>query len=131
MSKLTADQVLASVKLVPFSTSSYLTYQNWTQVLRRNYLDLCLPSSWNTLDTYMSAGALKLQSESLHMHFILANVDAGRGFFGGQKTRLATYVSMDGGETYDVGPVLKDLIQGLTGINNIYRDAGILKGVAY
>jgi len=80
---------------------------------------------------YMEAGALILQSEALQMHFILANVDAGRGFFGGQKTRLATFVSRDGGQTYEAGPVLKDLIQGLTGINNIYRDAGILKGIAY
>lgn len=75
-------------------------------------------------------GCLLLQSQDLETDFALINVDAGRGFFGGQKRRVLTYTSDIYRDQFSPGPVLGSLIRALVGINNLYRAAGILHGAA-
>lgn len=106
-------------------------YHEHMKTLSRHNLDLTTASSWTPIEDYMNEGFLILHSRMLGMHFIFANVDAGTGFFGGQKTKVASYISRDECETFEAGPILSNLINALTGVNNIYREAGILKGVAY
>lgn len=128
---MTTEEVYKSSRLIPYSNISLAIYHDHMKVLGRNNLDLTTASSWTPIEDYMKEGFLILHSRILGMHFIFANVDAGTGFFGGQKTKIASYISRDEGESYDTGPILGSLLNALTGVNNIYREAGILKGIAY
>ena len=128
---ITPEEIFNNSRRIPFSKMSLAVYLDHMKVMSRNGLDLTMASSWTPIEEYMSEGMLIVLSSSLDMHFLFVNVDAGKGFFGGQKTRVATYVSRTGGEQYETGPVLSSLLQALTGVNNIYREAGILKGIAY
>ena len=78
----------------------------------------------------LQEGILTPRSYDLQTDFIFVNVDAGRGFFGGQKTKVLTFTSDIDRNQYFPGPVLSSLLRALVGINNLYRAAGLLKGPA-
>jgi hypothetical protein len=126
----TTDEILNITRRIPYSIISNAILEDHMKVMTRNRLDLSLRSSWVPLEDFLREGTIFLESASLNMHFLFANIDAGKGFFGGQKTKIATFVSRNGGVDYEAGPVLKNLLQALTGINNIYREAGMLEGIA-
>ena len=127
---MTTEEIYKNSRLIPYSYISLGLYHEHIKILSRNNLDLTTASSWTPIEEYMKEGFVILHSSTLGMYFIFANVDAGKGFFGGQKTKIATYISRDDGKTFEAGPILSSLIIALTGVNNIYREAGILKGAA-
>lgn len=123
----TIKNILSTARRIPYKDTAPRVLQIHMESMDRNRLDLTMSQDWAPL---LLEGLLMLRSDSLDMDFLFINIDSGKGFFGGQKTSIATYISRDDEQSYEAGPVLKNLIQALTGINNIYRDAGILNGIA-
>ena len=75
-------------------------------------------------------GLMPLKSLDLLSRFLFVKVDAGRGFFGGQKVHILSYRAEYATDEYAPGPSFSALSVALTSINNIYRKQGLLKGSA-
>lgn len=67
---------------------------------------------------------------ALNTDFLYVKLDGGRGFFGGKKAVFASYVAYCESDLFEVGPVFKSWAFALAAINNLYRNAGLLKGPA-
>jgi hypothetical protein len=127
------ESIIASTARVPFSLTDMGCIVEHLKKCRRNDLDLYIDgdTSNESLAEMMEEGLLMLQSRELRVDLLFANIDAGRGFFGAQKTRIATFTSEIYKGEYFAGPVLGGIIRALVGINNMYRAAGLLKGGAF
>ena len=75
-------------------------------------------------------GLMPLKSLDLLSRFLFVKVDAGRGFFGGQKVHILCYLAEYNTDEYTPGPSFPSLSIALTSINNVYRQQGLLKGSA-
>ena len=83
--------------------------------------DIVIDESIAELSEMFSEGFLCIQSRTIECDILLLNVDAGRGFFGGEKRKVLTYTSDLFKNEYFAGPVLGSLLRALAGINNLYR----------
>jgi hypothetical protein len=126
---LTPQAIIDFTSRLPYSGTDMAVLKDHLSTARRNGLDIAVKPGVD-LEQMMSKGVLVLQSEALHLDICFVKVDAGRGFFGWQKSNVLTYVSDINAKSYKAGPVLGGLLRALTGINNIYREAGLLVGVA-
>lgn len=129
---LTFETILNAANRLPFSGSDAEKLRVHLETTRKHGLDLeiDLGSSDDAVREMIGEGFLCLQSRDLQTDILLVNVDAGKGFFGGQKFRVLTYTSDIYRGQYYAGPVLGSLLRALTGINNLYRAAALLKGPA-
>jgi hypothetical protein len=130
---LSFEAIIMSTSRVPYSHRDMQAITDHFRRCRTNGLDLFLegsPSDEQVTEIVLD-GLLPLQSRDLETDFLFVNVNAGRGIFGGQKTRIATFTSDIYRGEYFPGPVLGGIVRALVGINNLYRGAGLLKGGAY
>ena len=96
------------------------------ETVRKRSLDLQIDTTIWSIEEMVKEGAMSLSSSDLNCDFLFLNVDAGTGFFGGRKTQVLSYTSDRFRGEYYAGPVLKTLLHGLVGINNLYRASGFL-----
>ena len=89
-------------------------------------LDFRLASNGPEVIEMMNEGLVYLESRDLEVEILIVNVDAGKGFFGRQKTNVLTYTSDIYRGEFSAGPVLSGLLRALVGVNNLYRAAGHL-----
>ena len=92
----------------------------------KNRYDIEVDESFAKLPELFAEGILCLRSRQIECDILLVNVDAGRGFFGGEKRKVLTYTSDLYKDEYFAGPVLGSLLRALVGVNNLYR-AGAMK----
>ena len=122
------EQIHKTVRPVAYSLIDLEALKVYFAGVRKNDLDLEFDGGFEGVSEMMQEGIILLQSRDLQSQFAFINVDAGRGLFGGQKTRVATYTADLYRNEYLPGPVLSGLLRALIGINNIYRAEGFLKG---
>ena len=123
------ETIYNTTRRLPFSAVDAEQMRAHLQITNRNGLDLSIEDI-SDLEEMLQEGILTPRSYDLQTDFIFVNVDAGRGFFGGQKTKVLTFTSDIDRNQYFPGPVLSSLLRALVGINNLYRAAGLLKGPA-
>src|SRR5688500_8596572 len=87
------DAIYKATRRIPFSRTDLLQMQVHFEASRRAGLDLAIQTDLGDLPEMISEGTLLLQSRDLETDFLFVNVDAGRGFFGGQKRQVLTYTS--------------------------------------
>jgi hypothetical protein len=121
-------EILRSVRPVAYSSNDLEALKVYLLGAQKNALDLYIVGGLQSALEMMKEGILMLQSHDLGVQLAFISVDAGRGFFGGQKTRVATYTADLYRNEYVPGPVLSGLLRSLVGINNMYREAGLLRG---
>ena len=123
------ESICNTTRRIPFSDTDAEQMRVHLQIAHRHGLDLLIEGA-SDLSEMLHEGILMPQSRDLQTDFVFVNIDAGRGFFGGQKTQVLTFTSDIYRNQYLPGPVLRSLLHALVGINNIYRAAGLLKGSA-
>lgn len=123
------ESICNTTRRIPFSDTDAEQMRVHLQIAHRHGLDLLIEDA-SDLGEMLHEGILTPQSRDLQTDFVFVNIDAGRGFFGGQKTQVLTFTSDIYRNQYLPGPVLRSLLRALVGINNIYRAAGLLKGTA-
>jgi hypothetical protein len=62
--------------------------------------------------------------------FLFLKVDAGRGFFGGQKSRIQVFLGSPHEDLWTPASPFGFLTLALTPVNNVYRYEGLLRGPA-
>lgn len=87
--------------------------------------DIELDETLILIPEMLSEGVVCLRSRAIACDIILVNVDAGRGLFGGQKTRVLTYTSDIYRNEYYAGPALSGILRALVGVNNLYRGGNL------
>ena len=122
------EQIHKTVRPIAYSPIDLEALKVYFAGVQKNGLDLWIDGGFENVPKMMQEGLIMLQSYDLQSQFAFINVDAGRGLFGGQKTRVATYTADLYRNEYLPGPVLSGLLRALVGINNIYRAEGFLKG---
>lgn len=129
---LTSNTILKAANRLPFSSSDAQRLSVHLENARKHRVDLeiDLASSDEAVREILGEGFLVLRSSDLQTDILLVNVDAGKSFFGRQKSQVLTYTSDIYRDHYYAGPVLENLLRALVGINNLYRAAGFLKGPA-
>lgn len=115
---------------LPFKDTDVRQMRVHFEAARRAGLDLRIQTEISDFAEMVREGIFLLQSRDLKSDFLLINVDAGRGFFGGQKRRVLSYTSDIYLDHFSSGPVLESPIRVLVGINNLYRATGLLRGSA-
>ena len=123
------ESIYKTTRRLPFSDTDAKQMRTHLQIIHGHGLDLSIEDA-SDLEEMLQEGILTPQSRDLQADFVFVNVDAGRGFFGGQKTKVLTFTSDIYRNQYFPGPVLGNLLRALVGINNLYRAAGLLKGPA-
>lgn len=123
------ESIYTITRRLPFSDMDAEQMRTHLQIIHRHGLDLSIEDA-SDLEEMLQEGILTPQSRDLQTDFVFVNIDAGRGFFGGQKTKVLTFTSDIYRNQYFPGPVLGSLLRALVGINNLYRAVGLLKGPA-
>lgn len=128
------EMVLEMTKRVPFEDKELMALIEFVKANQRNGLDTNFHQIAHDLETIregMSMGFMLLSSPvMLETDIMFAKLDGGRGFFGGQKSVYATYISPANRDDFSPGPTFKMWAMALTSINNVYRGEGFLKGAA-
>lgn len=131
MQYATLENILASTRRIPFVNEDGLLLRDYLGVAARNGLDVKLDVyREDDLKEMFREGVIVLKSLHLQRRFLFVKADAGRGFFGGQKTNVLSYLGDFVGGGYAPGPILRSLAVALTSINNAYRSSGFLRGSA-
>ena len=122
--------ILEATRRVAFDNTDGLVLQGYLKQAIKHGLDVkLLATTASELQEMMADGILLMHSNTLDVTFLFVKVDAGKGFFGGQKSRVQSYLG-DANSLLNPGPVFSGLAMGVTSINNIYRGVGVLSGAA-
>lgn len=131
MEYATIETLFTSTRRVPFGSFDGQILLAYLQMATKNGLDVRVDvSNPDDVKETFAEGAILLRSESLERRFLFLNVDAGRGFFGKQKTHVISYIGDLYKDEFQAGPSFKSLAVATTSINNIFRGVGVLNGPA-
>lgn len=125
------ENIFTSSRRIPLTSFERQVLSAYLETAIRNGLDIKLDiSSEDQVEEMLSDGAILLKSQLLDRSFLLVKIDAGRGFFGAQKTHILTFIGDSYKDEFQAGPSLKSIAVALTSINNIFRGVGALHGHA-
>lgn len=129
---LSFETILNTTMRLPFTRLDATQLTTHLENVRKHGLDLEIDLTYSTggLHEMLDEGYLCIQSRDLGTDMIFVHVDAGKGFFGRQKSRVSTFTSDIYRGQYYAGPVLGSLLRAMVGINNLHRAAGLLRGSA-
>lgn len=127
-SSISIETVLDTTRRVPFGAMDRHALITFLQGARDRQLDLTLDGSFEHAEKTLADGFVMLVAPSLAAQFVFINADAGKGWLGRQKCNVLTYKSDLDELEYFAGPVLPSLLRAMVGVNNLYRDAGLLRG---
>ena len=86
------ESICNTTRRIPFSDTDAEQMRVHLQIAHRHGLDLSIEDA-SDLAEMLHEGILMPQSRDLQTDFVFVNIDAGRGFFGGQKTQVLTFTS--------------------------------------
>ena len=125
------ENIFTSSRRVPLTSFERQVLSTYLETAIRNGLDIKLDiTAEDQVEGMLSDGAILLKSGLLERSFLLVKIDAGRGFFGAQKTHVLTFIGHSYKDEFQAGPSLKSIAVALTSINNIFRGVGALRGPA-
>lgn len=131
MNFATIQAVFSSTRRVPFRPFDGEILLTYLQIADRNELDIRVEvRDSDELKEMFAEGAILLSSTTLRHRFLFLNIDAGRGFFGGQKSRVLSYIGDLYRDEFQPGPSFNNLATATSSINNLFRAEGALKGSA-
>lgn len=119
------DIVLSTTNRLPFDNKDLNHLKEYMRMSRAKGYDISIDPSLNgnteAFQAALAEGFIVLKSDMLDTCFLFINVNAGTGFFGGQKRKILSFIGPPSEFTFTPGPVFNKFIIALTGINNIYR----------
>jgi hypothetical protein len=134
MRRITFDEIEKTTSRLPYNPSELSVAFSAVNERRRQKHDLVvgdmgladLASEPDDLQAAALEGFMIFCSPNqLRTLFVFAKCDAGRGFFGGQKSVYASYIKGMEDEDWQVGPMFKSWLLAVTSMGNLYRAVGL------
>lgn len=120
--------ILSTTSRLPFDSKDLNYLTEYMKMSRKKGYDISLDPSLNgdteVFQDALSQGYIILISDFLDMCFLLLKVNGGKGLFGGQKSKVMSFIGSPSDLTFTPGQVCNKFIIALTAINNIYRANG-------
>lgn len=115
------DAIFASLARVPFERSDLEVLRAYKDGVAGTSRDITFhPWMAGELAEAAREGFFVLQVPAMEADVLFVKVDAGRGFFGGRKQRVACYIGAYPDELMPA-PLFNSLAAALAGLNNIQR----------
>ena len=120
------ESILTSSNRVHFSQEDgkYLlsTLKGFMQAGRRINFH---PTMAGSVKEAFGEGFIALKAADLDTDFVFIKQNAGRGFFGGQKSRVMTYVGSLEIDELMPSTLCKNVIMAMAAVNAVYRSQGL------
>jgi hypothetical protein len=121
-SHVTLQAALSTTKRVPYSERDFSMLRAYKESVRDSNRDLVLHHSMGgALQEAARNGYILLTCPLLDTDFAFLKLDAGRGLFGGQKSRVMSYVGTIDLDELMPGTTFANFAFALSSINNIHR----------
>ncbi len=117
--------ILSTTNRISFNNQDLRSINEYIKMSQAKGYDIRLDSSLcgevEAFQEALNQGYIILSSVSLDTSFLFANIDGGKGFFGGQKTKVVSFIGPPESFSFTPGHVFNKLVRALTSINNIFR----------
>ena len=129
------NDIMRTTNRLAFSKRDLQHLNQYLQTAQKNGMDITVHERMRSegkagILEWFENGILALSCPQIESDILFAKIFDGRGLFGGEKARFMNYLGDMNADEFMVGSSHKMLVMGLTGINNIFRGNGLLKGAA-
>lgn len=119
------ETILSVTNRLPFDNQDLIHLKEYIKLSRDKGYDISLdPSLTGDTEAFqeaLSQGFIILSSNMLDTCFLFLNVNGGKGFFGGQKRKIVSFIGPPSDFVFTPGHIFDKFIIALTAINNVYR----------
>lgn len=118
----TMESLITSSSRLPFTADDAKYVLSTIKKFHAHGFDLLFhPSFTGSAQEHLNEGLLILTSESLQSDFGFLKVNAGRGFFGGQKYKIQAFVGSVFQDQVMPVRIFANLVTALASVHSIYR----------
>lgn len=133
---ITLDLIIQSTNRSPFNKSDVNVLTEFLKREERNHLivrlsEIMVGERWGSINACLNDGIIIISCPQIQSDIVYAKCTNGKNLFGKEKYLFANYLGSVNHDEFEIGASHKMFLMGLTGINNIFRANGFLKGGAY
>ena len=129
------DTAMKLFDCLPFEVGDMRQFREYLQSAHRNGMDVnihpsVLAAGKDEMTEVLRDGLLMLRASEIDLDLAIVKTSQGQSWLGGNKVRFVVFAGSIDRDELVMGDTFRMLAMALTGINNIYRQRGLLSGSA-